>query len=121
MAYKLSFTLPGLPKIMSNGSHGNWRTAAGIKRKWKDLSIIHCRRHLPPQPLKKAEAVFTRFSSVEPDNDNLAISFKSIRDGLVEAGVIEDDRPSVLTATYQWVKASPKAGQVSVELVETIP
>jgi Holliday junction resolvase RusA-like endonuclease len=109
-----------LPKILSNGSHGHWRVAAGIKKLWQNRVInkVTLERLAPPKPWKKSRAIFTRFSSVEPDYDNLVISFKAIRDGLKKAGVIEDDGPKFLDAVYYWDKVPPKFGKVRIEVWE---
>ena len=107
-----------LPPILSNGSHRTWQTVAGIKRQWQRLAINEASRNLPSKPLSKAEAVFIRHSAREPDYDNMVISFKAIRDGLVKAGVLEDDHPRVLKAEYCWQKSSPKNGYVSVLVKE---
>jgi Holliday junction resolvase RusA-like endonuclease len=62
---------------------------------------------------------FTRLSAVEPDSDNLIISFKSLRDGLVDAGVLIDDDSKCLDAKYQWLPALPGKGSVHI-LIEEI-
>ena len=96
----------------------HWSQVAGIKKTWKTKVIQECYGKLPLKPLIKAHAIFTRHSSSEPDSDNLASSFKSIRDGLVSAGVLIDDNPNVLKADYCWKKTSPKNGYVSIDVVE---
>lgn len=120
MTYELKFKIPKLPPILSNGSHRTWQAIAGIKKKWQKIAMDYAAENLPPEPLKKASAVFTRHSSVEPDYDNMVISFKAIRDGLVKAGVLEDDHPRVLKAEYKWQRTSPKTGHVTIELKEEI-
>lgn len=115
--YELNFTINDLPPIMTNGSHGHWRKAAGIKKKWRQISVHACMsKKRPIEPLTKAIGIFTRHSSFEPDSDNLGSSFKSIRDGLVDAGIITDDKSKVLTSIYKWEKASPKKGFVTVNI-----
>jgi Holliday junction resolvase RusA-like endonuclease len=116
--YRLFLSIEGLPMIITNGG-GNWRRAHYEKRKWKQL--VHANIHgpaRPPEPLKRAKATFTRHSSNQPDLDNLGASFKACQDALVEAGIIVDDSPDVLTATYQWSKANPKKGFITIEVWE---
>lgn len=116
--FRLSFRIDKLPPSLSNGSHGHWRTRAGIKKAWQQLTVWHCNGKTPLEPLSGAKAIFTRHSSFEPDYDNLVSSFKAIQDGLVRAGVLVDDKPSVLSAQYLWKKTSPKNGYVSIEVEE---
>jgi Holliday junction resolvase RusA-like endonuclease len=116
--YRLFLKIDGLPKILTNGG-GNWRRAHFEKRKWKHL--VHCNIYAPArplEPLKKAKVTFTRHSFTQPDFDNLAASFKACQDALVEAGIIVDDSPDVLTATYCWNKAKPKRGFITIRLEE---
>ncbi len=118
----LFLEIHGLPKILSNGSQRNFWARENEKKRWKGMAIAAVRlKAWFREPLKKARIVFTRYSSREPDSDNLAISFKAIRDGLVQAGVIIDDKPSVLEAIYKWQKASPKQGRITIEVYEVTP
>ena len=60
----------------------------------------------------------TRLSSVQPDGDNLAESFKPLLDALIGL-VIVDDSPAVLGSThgrYGWIYAPPKKGSVRIEV-----
>ena len=51
------------------------------------------------------------------DWDNLVASFKCIRDGLVEVGVMVDDKPSVLIACeHRWGKAKRGEGRICVRV-----
>lgn len=60
-----------------------------------------------------------RYSSREPDADNGRGSFKPLLDGLVRAGVLEDDRPSVIgEPVYRWEKVKAGEGSVSVTVRE---
>lgn len=118
MTYKLDFELPGLPPT-TNGSHGHWRVAAGKRKKWRTASALVSRLRRPLKPLERVALILTRFSSVKPDRDNLAISFKPVVDGLKDGGVIVDDTDEVIvTCKYQWEKTSPKTGRVRVQLEE---
>lgn len=116
--YILEFELQGLPK-MANGSHGNWRADHGAKMAWrKKVGLALMLKHKPNPPLKLAKATFTRFSSVEPDDDGLTHGFKPIRDALKFYGIIEDDKRKNLVAEYRWEKAAPKQGKIKVKVEE---
>lgn len=114
-SYLLEFVVAGLPKL-PNGSHGHWRVMAAHKKEWKKKAFAACWHKRPPKPLEFAHATFTRHSSVEPDDDNLTSSFKAVRDGLKQSGIIVDDKSKHLKSTYLWVKAAPKAGFISVKV-----
>jgi Holliday junction resolvase RusA-like endonuclease len=112
----ISLTIPGLPKILSNGSHGHWRVAWQNATKWKRLVGYALSGQIPRRPIQKAHVVFTRYSTMEPDFDNLAISFKPCADALVICGVLANDKPSCLTAEYKWAKGKQHKGFITIEV-----
>ena len=72
------------------------------------------------KPLSRAKLTLTRYSSVCPDPDGLVSSFKSVLDGLVECGVLENDRfTNIGMPTYAWEKAPKNEGKAKV-IVEEI-
>lgn len=119
MPYRLDVTLAGLPKGL-NGSHGHWRTAAK-KRKWWRLAVKMRTFMLRPKtPLLHARLIMTRYSSQKMDFDNLAGSFKSCVDGLKDAGVISDDKDSVILERQYLHEIVPmKEGHIRI-IVEEI-
>ncbi len=118
ICFALKFELPGLPRT-TNGSHGHWRVKAAHSKTWKQKVFTACWHLRPLWPLKAARIVLTRVSSVEPDYDNLVISFKPVIDGLRQAGVIADDKMSVIGApTYAWRKCKPGLGHVVIEVFQ---
>lgn len=116
----LKIEINGLPKILSNGSQKNFWARENHKKHWKRLTMLAVTAAgWGSRPaLTKAHAVFTRHSSREADFDNAVHSFKPVVDGLVQAGVLIDDKPSVLTREYRWEKASPKKGKITIEIFE---
>lgn len=117
MSYSLTFEITALPPT-TNGSHGHWRKKAKIAKQWRQLTLaLAIRNGIPPKPLEKADLVLTRFSAVEPDYDNLVISFKPVIDGLRDAGVLTDDKMSVIgVPSYQWQKTTRNLGKIRVEV-----
>lgn len=113
MPYRLEFRLEGLPRMNANGTHGSWRRVYGENKLWKHKTYSAILAYLPAEPLERAHAVFTRHSARQPDCDNLAISFKSVRDAL-KTHVIVDDSPARFTAEYRWQKAKHGKGFVTV-------
>jgi hypothetical protein len=113
----IELEIAGLPKIITNGSKGSWRAAWGEARKWHrevhDALVLS--RQLPPAPFRTARLTLVRCSLREPDADNLYASFKHVVDGLVKAGVLENDKPSNLPATVvRWQPARRNQGKIKI-------
>lgn len=73
----------------------------------------------PTLPLKRAKISYVRHSSSPIDGDNLAISFKHVQDGLVHAGIIENDSWNHIgMPNYSWKKATKKEGFITIEVEE---
>lgn len=115
--FEMEINLKGLPKT-ANGSHGHWHAMAKQKKTWKiNASNAAIKAGLPEAPLTKAKITCTRHSTTECDFDNLVISFKPLIDGLKLAGVISDDKSSVIgQPTYLWVRAKRNEGFVTIKV-----
>ena len=114
--YRVVVELDGLP-AMNTARNKHWR----VKRKhdllWQERVAAALVGKLPPEPLATAVVRVTRFSSVEPDYDNLVQSAKPLIDQFVRSGVLVDDKPSVIGAPiYDWVKVAPRKGRVRIEI-----
>lgn len=122
MAYRLDFELAGLPPLQVAGSGGgHWRKRHAEAKRWKAAvaAAVLSDHYLPSKPLSQARVTFERHSTKEPDVTNLCASFKAVEDGLVEVGVIEDDKPSVIgSPTFLWFKAKRGEGKVRVRVEE---
>jgi Holliday junction resolvase RusA-like endonuclease len=120
MSYVLQFELPGLPRT-TNGSHGHWRTKAASVKKWKQAVFTKAWPRRPTEPLACAIITFTRCSSVEPDFDNLVISFKACMDGLRQAKIIVDDKKkNVGRPEYLWEYAPKGQGKIKIKIEQAI-
>ena len=119
MSYLLEFELPGLPALQVAGSGGHWRKRHNDAKRWKNAvrAVVLGDHYLPDEPLKRVRMRCERYSTREPDWDNLVASFKCIRDGLVEVGVMVDDKPSVLIASeHRGAKAKRGEGRIRVRV-----
>lgn len=117
--FSLSITLPGLPKGPNQLLGAHWTIRSGHAKKWKRMVWAKCWHLRPPQPLERCEILFTRFSSAKSmDDDNLAGSFKSVRDGLKDAKIIKDDSPEFVVCRYAVGKAAPTFGRIEIEVNE---
>ena len=119
--YRLELEIHDRPRIMSNGSHGNWRAVAAEKRKWHQImqDAVITSRNIPVQPLKRAKCTFIRVSTRQPDDDNLRISFKTVRDALKKCGIIEDDSPEHMPdPIYLWERGAANDKRIKVIVEE---
>lgn len=115
--YHLSFEIPYLPETTNSGGRKHWTVKAAEARRWKQLVWYSCIGKTPRSPLTKAVVTLTRFSSSEPDFDGLCSSFKHVLDGLVECGVLVNDKMSTIGQPhYKWQKTGRNMGKVSVEV-----
>lgn len=117
MSYRLEFELSGLPPT-TNGSHGTWQAAWQRRKRWRDAVKLRCVMQRPVVPLQLSKVVMIRFSSRQPDYDNLVTSFKSVRDGLKDAGIIFDDSPNHIREEYRWEKCNSANCRIRVEVEE---
>lgn len=116
MSYSLAIRIPGLPRLQGKV---HWSIATRERKRWSNAVHWHAKGKKPTEPLTRARLRFVRFSSTEPDGDNLQHSFKPLRDGLVRAGVISDDTPDVVgKPEYEWRKTRREGGFVSIEVWE---
>lgn len=114
----LAFELQGLPR-MTNNLMVHWRTRHNDVLKWKRLVKAQVQLTWPKkQPaLTSAALTLKRYSTREPDFDGLVSGFKSVIDGLVEAGVLLNDKQSVIgQPKYLWEYAGPKQGKIFVKV-----
>src|SRR5690242_1014266 len=104
--YVLDVTVPGLPPTINNSGRQHWGIQARNVRDQKDRVRAAIGGFIPRQPLKKAKLTLTRFSSSAIDPDNLAISFKSTVDSLVDCRVLAGDKlENIGMPEYRWEKA----------------
>jgi Holliday junction resolvase RusA-like endonuclease len=117
---KVTIEIQDLPKTVNAMGKASIWYAQAERKKWRNevmAAVVQKpyqeREHLP---LKRAAVTLTRCSSSEPDIDNLYASFKFVIDGLVHAGVIVDDKPSVIDLKCAWRKAKPKEGKIIIQV-----
>lgn len=114
----LDLTIPGLPPTNSSDKLNRW-VWRKLKKDWEALVITAvleaCGRW--PATLDQARVTITRCSTREPDYDGLVQGAKFLLDGLVRAGVIRDDKPSVIgQPVFAWEPAAPGKGCVRIRV-----
>jgi len=119
-AYEVKIRLEGLPT--GGNSRQHWRAKHAETKKWKNAILKALGNRIPEKPLEKVKLRYTRASSNVMDWDNVAISFKAIQDGLVEAGVMVDDKVKNIPEMpiYDQVKAPRGKGYVTIEVWEVV-
>lgn len=118
--FSLFIKIDALPKSINQSGRLHWAVKNKIVSEWKNLVNLAVGNRGPKEPLEKAEIIYTRYSSRCLDFDNLVNSYKAVQDGLVEAGVIKDDKVvNIGYPTYKWIKAPQKQGHITIEILET--
>lgn len=113
----ISLTINDLPKMPNTLIRKHWAVITKEKNKWHGLVKLFLRSQVPKAPFKKAKLVLTRFSTRAPDYDGLVGSFKYVVDGLVKAGVIVDDKVSVIgQSQYKWEKCKKLEQRIEVTI-----
>lgn len=118
VTYSISFVLDGLPRRTNNMAK-HWKARMSEARKWKRkvCDVVTLNGYAPETPFKRAKLTLTRHSSQEPDFDGLVSGFKHVIDGLIEAGVIENDkRENIGVPEYRWQKTGRGAGFIEVKV-----
>lgn len=116
--YEIEIRLEGLPPINSaDAPHRFVRHKA--RKLWKRLIWASVVGRKPEKPLSHARVHITRCSSAPPDPANLGEGAKFLLDGLVDAGVLEDDSARVIgMPKLDWEMAPPKKGHVRIRVWE---
>ena len=121
--YVIEFHVAGLPH-MTNNNRRHWRAVHKHAVKWKKATAqaVWLSGGIPEFPLERAMLTLTRVSSMEPDLDGLISGFKHVLDGLVECGVLANDKPSNIgIPDYRWEKGAPGKGMIKVRVEEFKP
>lgn len=122
MSYVIECEIPGLPKTANTsrrGGHDHWAIRAKEAKTWKLAVLFAVTGKRPVAPLKRAVLTLTRCSAVAPDSDGLVSSFKHVLDGLVDAGVLENDRmANIGMPEYRWERAKPGKGFIRIKVQE---
>lgn len=119
MGYYLKLSIPGLPQTINALGRAHWSVKAKESKKWRWCVVLMVGDKTPEKPLKKAKVSLTRHSSSSPDFDGLVSSFKHVLDGLIDAGVILNDRfENIGAPEYVWEKSGRRAGKITIEVWE---
>jgi crossover junction endodeoxyribonuclease RusA len=111
-------TLPLPPKACSPNARGHWRTRSKAIKAYRACASLLARRPAEHQlRWREASIAVTWFSRTRtrPDADNALASLKAAFDGLVDAGVLADDREVTFAPIrFEVDKADPRV-EITVE------
>lgn len=117
--YRLEITMPGLPKTMNARLH--WRARYRENQLWLGMVQRLVATKIPEYPLPTARLVCVRYSSQEPDYDNLTSGFKPIIDALVKCKVLKNDKMrNIGMPDFRWEKVPIREGKVRVVVLECL-
>jgi hypothetical protein len=94
--FELRLEIDQLPKALNKTLNAHWRKQRRLGKMWDLVIESKVRSMKPKEPLKKASISIVRHSHRNLDYDGLVGSMKPVVDALVTAGVLLDDRWSVL-------------------------
>lgn len=89
--YRLTLSLPGVPKSLNRALRTHHRGRSRDNAAWDNEIAAECHGKKPPQPLPRAKISITRHAHRMLDFDGLVGSLKPVVDALVTAGVLADD------------------------------
>tara|TARA_R100000963_G_C4635715_1_gene99886 strand:- start:693 stop:1106 length:414 start_codon:yes stop_codon:yes gene_type:complete len=105
--YKLIFyDVP--PAEIRGNTRAHWRTMRRINRERRDTAkwlTIDAIGTIDFIPMEKAEVFYHFYNSREIDLDNLIYGMKSTLDGIVDSGILIDDKPSNMELRVKFTKS----------------
>lgn len=103
---KITFTVQGDPMELSSNRRLHPMARATLVRKWRTMGKVYALQARQAPFAHKVRISFTAYRAKRVDDDNLAgcLSFKGMRDGLKDAGLVVDDSPDhVVMGTVEQV------------------
>lgn len=82
----------------------HWAEYREKKNYWAALVLVEILGRRPSQPVGKCVVIYTLKTVRSWDWDNLVATFKFIGDGLINAGILIDDSPSVIKSLVTFRK-----------------
>jgi len=118
----ITFFVPGKLRNPLNGAHGHWATAAKERQRWRwktklAFLALPTRKVFPLDYTAPKRVWLIAHTWNAMDTDGLVASLKSVRDGLMDCGLIRSDAPEAGNVfTYeQRVKRKERGVWITVE------
>lgn len=118
MSYSCTVEIEQLPKTANSIGKAGWWYTQAERKLWRRLVGHAFLGKQPIKPLKRSTLLCTRFSTTEPDLDNLYASFKFVIDGMKYNAIIEDDKSSNIDLKCSWTKGKRGQGKIRIEITE---
>jgi crossover junction endodeoxyribonuclease RusA len=89
----IKLIIPGIPPSLNQWRNMHHFTEAKQKKAWEDIVILEVmrQRQKPSKPIKRSVTTYTYYFPDKRRRDASNFSPKWLEDGLVKAGVLEDD------------------------------
>ena len=109
--------LPDSKPPLSLNQRGHWAVHDGDRKRLRQLAAWAARA----QKIPHCDHIFTRLVWQPPDNrrrdeDNIVLTAKPLWDGLVDAGVVDDDTSRFMTKMMPMILPGEKTARVRVWL-----
>lgn len=119
-AREWTLTLPFTRPLTMNTRHTHWARERAATAAWRDAAIALARRdHIPPMDRFTAVLHYAPRHERRRDVDNLMPSLKHLVDGLVRAGVCQDDDHTRYTLTSPVIHpATGEPGRLWLVVIE---
>lgn len=118
---KLTLTIPKPPRELSPNARGHWGRKYKATARYRDLVKVLAREvwNLPPMMRVTVRTTWHVPDRRRRDQDNALASLKAAFDGLVDAGVIEDDSgltPEPVVFVVDKDAAARPRGEIDLEI-----
>lgn len=114
----MKLTIPGIPPSINKWRNLHHYEEAKQKKEWENTVMLEAlsQRVRPTQPFKKAIVRYTYYFPTKARHDPDNYSGKWLMDGLVKAGVLEDDSFDNVTLQIEQGGVDKKNPRVEVEI-----
>ena len=125
----VNITLDRLPsKDVMGNARVHFQEKAKAVATERMYMYLHCLENrdmiVPDEPYQKARISHDYWNPKEIDHDNYLIGCKAWQDGLVDAGILKDDKPSTLGLghmEYHKCKRGEEKAVITLEILEEMP
>jgi hypothetical protein len=116
----IEFSIPGrAPATMSPNARKSWHQKHADGSEYMQTVMLMAQAaRTESEPWKRAHVTVTQRAVRLRDHDNFAASFKPGLDGLVRAGIIADDKPSVIDLSLRAEKVQHERDECVLVRIE---
>jgi Holliday junction resolvase RusA-like endonuclease len=117
----IKLVIPGTPPSLNQWSRMHWSRAARIKKQWENdiLYVFLSCKAKGAFPQQKAQIKVTYFFATNRRRDADNLNLKFILDGIVKAGIIQDDSTKVIGQPVTAWEVDKHDPRVEIEISES--